>query len=47
MAKPIQYCNKPPIKINKFILKKENNLKQNKKTPISTHRLKKRETERQ
>ena len=22
MANPIQYCNQPPIKINKFILKK-------------------------
>ena len=23
MAKPIQYCNQPPIKINKFIFKKK------------------------
>ena len=23
MAKPIQYCNEPPIKINKFKLKKK------------------------
>ena len=26
MAKPIQYCNKPPIKINKFILKNKNKI---------------------
>ena len=26
MAKPIQYCNQPPIKINKFILKKNSKI---------------------
>ena len=26
MAKPIQYCNLPPIKINKFIFKKINKI---------------------